>query len=145
MLVILMLNCWFDCERYIFVEKAVGYVICVIAVYFLQNMGEHNGVYYQVTDFLFFIIAIAFAIKIRFSADKSFKLTPMDFLVVSLVLVVPNVPGIGLEEDHVGEMAIKLVVLFYAVEAVFNTVKTKMNILRVGMFLSLLIAMFRGI
>ncbi len=146
MLFILSISCWFKlCEKIILIEKAISYVICVMAVYLLQNSGAQHEYYSHLINFLFLVIALAFAIKVKFSVDKSFRLTPMDFLVVSLVLVVPNVPGIGLPEDHAGEMAIKLIVLFYALESIFNTIKSRMNILRIGMFITLIIAMVRGV
>ena len=145
MLLLLVMSFWLNNVRVAYVEKAIAYVLCVMSVYFLQNTEASNENLLQFINVLFFIIAIAFAIKIRFSVDKSFKLTPMDFLVISLVLVVPNVPGIGIEEDHFGEMAIKLIILFYAVESEFGLFKTKINILRLGMLASLLIAIVRGI
>ena len=145
MLLLLAMTFWLNSAWLMFVEKLIAYVLCVMSVYFLQNTEAINENLLQFINLLFFIIAIAFATKIRFSVDKSFKLTPMDFLVISLVLVVPNVSGIGVEEEHFGEMAIKLIILFYAIESEFSLIKTKINILRLGMLSSLLIAIARGI
>ena len=144
-LVLILLVSWAIYKgRQSFIEKAVGYIICVMSVYFIQNTTEANGEYGYIINGLFYIIAISFVVKIRFSTDKSFSLTPMDFLVVSLVLVVPNVPGMGFEEDHTGEMAIKLVILFYAIESLFSALKNKINLLRFSMLASLSIYMIRG-
>jgi len=90
------------------------------------------------------LIAIAFALKVRFSVDKTFQVTPLDYLVVSLVVVVPNIPGMGFEEDHFGEMALRLIVLFYASEALLNIISGRWTLIRISILSVLAIVSVRG-
>ncbi|MDH5570716.1 MAG: undecaprenyl/decaprenyl-phosphate alpha-N-acetylglucosaminyl 1-phosphate transferase [Gammaproteobacteria bacterium] len=125
-------------------EKAVVYIVCVLSVYLLQNSTIIISEYYEVLNYFFVILAIGFALKIRFSHDSALQLTPLDFLVVSLVIVVPNIPDMGFGNEHIGEMAIKLIVMFYAAEAVLNSVSGKWDLIRAGIISTLVVAMLRG-
>ena len=101
--------------------------------------------YYDFLNYLFILLAIAFALKVKFSKDRAFQVTPLDFLVVLLVVVVPNVPDLGFDEDHIGEMALKLIVLFYGSEVVMNIMSKKWSLLRIALISALAIAAVRGI
>lgn len=126
------------------IEKATIYVLCVLCVYLLQNEGISESEYYDMLNYLFVVIAVAFALRVKFSKDRSFQVTPLDFLVILLAVVVPNIPNIGFEEGHIDEMAIKLIVLFYASEAVINIMSTKWTLVRISLICSLAIAAVRG-
>lgn len=145
LLVILLLSLAFSKGRVSIVEKIVVYVLCVVSVYLLQTDNIVESEYNNIINYLFLILAIAFALKVRFSKDRSFQITPLDFLVVSLVVVVPNVQNIGFEEGYIGEMALKLIVLFYGSEAVMNIMTRKWILVRVALISALAIAVMRGL
>jgi len=145
LLVILLLNMTFTKDRVSIFEKAVVYIMCVLSVYLLQNTSILESGYYNFINYLFVLLVIAFAIKVRFSEDRSFQVTPLDCLVVSLVVVVPNIPDLGFEEGHIGEMALKLIVLFYGSEAVMNIVTKKWALFRIALLSALAIVAIRGL
>jgi len=145
LLVIFLLSLFFSRGEGIpIIEKAVTYVLCVLSVYLLQDPVISESEYYNYLNYFYILLAIAFAIKVKFSRDHTFQVTTLDFLVVSLVVVVPNIPDMGFEEAHIGEMALKLIVLFYSSEAVMNIMKNKWGLLRIAIISALAIAVIRG-
>ncbi|MBI3186900.1 MAG: undecaprenyl/decaprenyl-phosphate alpha-N-acetylglucosaminyl 1-phosphate transferase [Gammaproteobacteria bacterium] len=125
-------------------EKAVVYVVCVLAVYLLESSISYISEYTDVINIYMVILAIAFAVKVRFSATRTFQITPLDFLVVLLVLLVPNLPEFSTSEMPLGDSAFKLIVLFYSCEAVMNVVSKKLDVFRLGVSASLALIVVRG-
>ncbi|MDQ1362236.1 MAG: UDP-GlcNAc:undecaprenyl-phosphate/decaprenyl-phosphate GlcNAc-phosphate transferase [Pseudomonadota bacterium] len=125
-------------------EKAVVYVVCALAVYLLETSIASVSEYAEVINVYMVILAAAFAVKVRFSSSRTFQITPLDFLVVLLVLVVPNLPEFSASELPLGESAFKLIVLFYASEAVLNVVSKKLDVFRLGVAASLALIAVRG-
>ena len=125
------------------IEKAVVYVASVMAIYLLPVSGSGSE-YNYIINWLFAFLVIAFAIRIHFSHDKTFQLTPLDYLVVILVIIVPNLPEVHLEDSGIGEMAVKLIILFYASEAVIGLKKHNCNLMRAGTIAMLTILVMRG-
>jgi len=131
--------------RVYFVEKVVAYVVCVLSVYLLEINTMRYAEYNDILNIYLVLLAVAFAVKIRFSRDKSFQVTPLDFLVVLLVIVVPNMPEFSIKDIEIGVAAFKLIVLFYACEAVLNIMSSRWDIFRLGLASSLLIVTVRGL
>lgn len=127
------------------IEKAIVYVLCVLAVYFLESSIISVSEYTDIINIYFVMLAIAFAIKVRFSATRSFQVTPLDFLVVLLVLVVPNLPEFSGSDLPLGDSAFKLIVLFYASEAVLSGITRRCDLFRAGLIASMLLIMVRGL
>ena len=127
------------------VEKAVVYVLCVLSVYFLESNIDSVSEYTDIINVYFVMLAVAFAIKVRFSATRTFQITPLDFLVVLLVLLVPNLPEFSGSDLPLGESAFKLIVLFYTSEAVLNIVIRKQDVFRLGVIASLVLIAVRGL
>ena len=125
-------------------EKAVVYVVCVLAVYLLESSISSVSEYTDVINIYMVILAIAFAVKVRFSSSRTFQITPLDFLVVLLVLLVPNLPEFSTSEMPLGESAFKLIVLFYTSEAVLNVVSKRLDVFRLGVVASLALIVVRG-
>jgi len=124
-------------------EKAVVYVVSVMAVYLLPiDDGELVGS--NIVNWFFVLLVVAFAFRVYFSHEKTFQITPLDYLVIILVIIVPNVPEVHLEDSDMGEMAIKLIILFYASEAVMGLKKNNWNVLRIGALTALSILVIRS-
>ena len=144
LLVLYVLLVWFN-SVVTLAEKAVVYVLCVLAVYFIESNMAYISEYTEVINGYLIILAVAFAIKVRFSAVRSFQITPLDFLVVLLVLLVPNLPEFSGSSMPLGESAFKLIVLFYTTEAVLNIVHRRHDVFRIGVAACLLLVVVRGL
>jgi UDP-GlcNAc:undecaprenyl-phosphate GlcNAc-1-phosphate transferase len=78
------------------------------------------------------VAAVATAIRLRLMNDGRFRLTPLDFIVVFMAMIVPSIPGI-FRLPHGGAQAIaKLVVLFYALEMLISRDEGRARWMRIG-------------
>jgi len=140
---IMMLVCGLKLKMADILEKAVVYIVAVMAVY-LMPLSNSQTEYGNIINILFVLVAIAFTLRVRFSHDNTFQVTPLDYLVVILVIIVPNLPESHLGDSGIGEMAVKLVVLFYASEAIMGLKARGWDLMRIGTLVALLIVFFRG-
>lgn len=124
-------------------EKAVVYVVAVISVYHLTYISESSSVL-SAMNWLYLLLFVSFVLRVRFSHEKTFQVTPLDYLVIILIILVPHLPEMHIENEFIGEMAIKLVVLFYACEAVMGLSASKWNLMRIGAISTLLLVTYRG-
>jgi UDP-GlcNAc:undecaprenyl-phosphate GlcNAc-1-phosphate transferase len=66
---------------------------------------------------LYGLLAWGVLVSLQRSAERSFRLTPLDILVVLVVVTVPNLPNSAASTRSLGFTVAELVLLFYAVEA----------------------------
>ncbi len=131
-------------DRGILTEKMVVYVVSVMSVYMMTSIDADSEINYIINS-LFILLLVAFVLRIRFSTDKTFQVTPLDYLVIILIIVVPNLPEVHLEDSNMGEMAIKLVLLFYASEAILGASRKNWDLMKLGVMLVLTLNIVRGI
>lgn len=122
------------------VEKGVAYIVAVMAVYLMPETLDYNNI----VNILFVFVLISFVLRLRFSKDKTFQITPLDYLVILLVIIVPNLPEVHLEDSNIGVMAVKLVILFYATEAVMGLRIRGQLYMRTGILGMLAVVLIRG-
>ncbi len=144
LLFIMMLACGLKLKSSDTLEKAVIYIVSVMAVY-LMSLGHPNAEFSNIINYLYGLIALAFALRVRFSYDKTFQVTPLDYLVIILVIIVPNLPETHLQDSSMGEMAVKLVVLFYASEAIMGLKARSWDLMRIGTIGALSVVIVRGL
>ena len=74
---------------------------------------------------VFACMAFATVTIVRGSGDRLFKLTPLDMLVLVVVLIVPNLPDSFANSPALGSGLVELVLLCYAIEALsFSSLQT---------------------
>ena len=91
------------------------------AVYLSTNYPPDWLVRQHYLAYLFFaLIAISGFLSIRLSSDNTFQITPLDYLVVIVLLFIAFIP----EDPDSGEkltwMALQMIVLFYASELILQ-------------------------
>jgi UDP-GlcNAc:undecaprenyl-phosphate/decaprenyl-phosphate GlcNAc-1-phosphate transferase len=102
------------------IEKAALYITATVIVYLDSViLHDHRGV----TIFTWaaiFTMAVGTVLRLRLAKDRRFELTPLDLIVLFVALVVPSLPGsFGLPDGGALGIA-KLVIVFYAIEALVN-------------------------
>lgn len=86
---------------------------------------------------VFVILILLMALGMRFAENSQFTVSPLDFLVVLMLLVIGIFPEqLGLS-DVLLRLVIEFVVLFYAVEWVLKHMKSRWNMMTISMLLSL--------
>lgn len=75
------------------------------------------------------VIVTALVIGARYKIDDAFKTTPTDYLIVLLILGSVLIPRLHAGADTVAPMAIKLVIMFYAIELLLPQMKGRWSTL----------------
>jgi len=76
----------------------------------LQANGELEYLYYL-------LLAVGIVLAIRYSSDRSFEVTPLDYLVVLLVMALALLSQGGYANPVLVRMVVQMIILFYAAES----------------------------
>ncbi len=80
----------------------------------------------QIYNFSFGVLALFVILTLKFTRrEKGFKTTPMDFLILFIVLVVPNLPDEQIRAYGMGLVAAKIIVLFFSYEVLMGELRGK--------------------
>jgi UDP-GlcNAc:undecaprenyl-phosphate GlcNAc-1-phosphate transferase len=102
------------------IEKAVLYTTGAVLVYLDSTTALKEPVLHAAAWVAILVMAVGTLLRLRVSGDRRFALTPLDLIVVFVALVVPSLPdSLGLPDGGALGIA-KLVVLFYAMEALVS-------------------------
>ena len=114
------------------IEKAALYITAAILVY-LDSVGVHDkSVLTSLTWAAIATMALGTILRLRLSSDRRFELQPLDLIVVFVALVIPSMPDtLGLPDGGALGIA-KLVILFYAIEALASRVELRVLWLRIA-------------
>jgi UDP-GlcNAc:undecaprenyl-phosphate GlcNAc-1-phosphate transferase len=94
----------------------------------------------------FGVLALLVILTLKFTRRrKGFKVTPMDFLILFIALVVPNIPDIRIQSYHMGLIAAKIIVLFFTYEVLIGELRGKLSRLGLTTIAALVIVAIRGV
>ena len=97
-------------------EKAVCYVSAALLVYVDATLPE-GARWIPWLDWLLPMgVAVVTALRLRWSGDRRFELTPLDLLIVFMALIVPSLPGLMQLPPGAPLGVAKIIVMFYAIE-----------------------------
>lgn len=97
-------------------------------------------------EFIYFgLLAVAVMMVVRYRLDTTFKITPMDFLVILAMLSIGGIPEDIRETYHLVPVIVKLVLLFYGAELILKTMKSRWSPLPVSSLAALGILAVRGL
>jgi UDP-GlcNAc:undecaprenyl-phosphate GlcNAc-1-phosphate transferase len=114
------------------VEKGALYITAAILVYLDSVVVDDQPAMIALNWAAIFTVAAGTVLRLRLRKDRGFELTPLDLIVLFVALVVPSLPGlVGLPNGGALGIA-KLVVLFYAIEALVSRVEMRVVWLRLG-------------
>lgn len=96
--------------------------------------------------FIYFIAMsiLGFAV-IKMTLRNEFKITPLDYLVIALVLLIEFLPGGNEDRDKVIWMIVQMVVLFYICELLIQNMKNRRNRFSGTVVLALSLIAYRGL
>jgi UDP-GlcNAc:undecaprenyl-phosphate GlcNAc-1-phosphate transferase len=69
----------------------------------------------------------------------------MDFLILVIALVVPNLPDPVIRSAQMGELAVKIIALFFSFEVLLGELRGNTNRLTLGVLAGLAVLAVRGI
>ena len=108
------------------------YVVGAFLIYLSERGLLATGQPLHTMVNLFFVLmAVLVLIAIQLNRENSFRITPLDFLVLLVAIIVPSLSELRLGEIPLGLLVMKLVVLFFAYELVL--VKLSNRLVPLGM------------
>lgn len=111
------------------IERIGFYVACTLVVYLNHTVTEFSeSIIYLINTFVI-SLAIVVAVGFKYSRDTDFKLNTLDFLVVFVAFLIPNLPGMEVG-DRLGIAIAQLLVLFYASELILSNSAKKAIMLK---------------
>ena len=136
------------------IRKAWAMNMIEIAIFmmipFLVYLGETNTIYMEDTalekayTYSFGLLIICVLLTLKFTRRRGFKTTPMDFLILFVALVVPNLPDPRIQAWQMGLVAAKIVVLFFTYEVLKGELRLDTQRLGITGVLALMVISARG-
>lgn len=117
-------------------------------IVYMGETGRHQwigGKLLTAYNASFVLIAVFIVLTMKFTKRrKGFRTTPMDFLILFMVLAIPFVLGLKPEGVNVGFIAAKIIVLFFSFEVLIGELRGKLDRLAYWTIAALLIVGVRG-
>jgi UDP-GlcNAc:undecaprenyl-phosphate GlcNAc-1-phosphate transferase len=90
-------------------------------------------------------LALLMVMTLRFTRrQKGFKATPMDFLILVIALVVPNLPDPIIKSAQMGDLAAKIIAVFFGFEVLIGELRGRIERLAAGILVGLALLAVRG-
>ena len=104
-----------------------------------------NGDAIRLYNIAFGALALFVILTLKFTArTKGFKISPTDFLILFIALVVPNLPEEQIRSHHLGLVAARMIVLFFAYEVLMGELRGKVSRVGLPIIAALAIITVRG-
>jgi UDP-GlcNAc:undecaprenyl-phosphate GlcNAc-1-phosphate transferase len=94
----------------------------------------------------FGMLAFFMVLTLKFTRRRQgFKATPMDFLILVIALVVPNLPDPAIKSSQMGDLAVRIIVMFFGFEVLIGELRGRVGRLAAGIAAGLVLLAARGI
>lgn len=141
-LLIIVATNWFGLYLY----RLIMFVMIGFAVYLLSTYPPAWLLEEVSLAYIFFLtMAIASFVTARIANTDQFQITPLDYLVVIMAIIVSMAPGIEHGSSSLIWMVIQIIVLFYACELIIQNMKDQFNSFTSAAGIALALIAFRGI
>lgn len=93
----------------------------------------------------FVLLAVCIILTLKFTRrQRGFKSTPMDFLILFIALIVPNLPGLPIMNHSLGAIAIRVIVFLFGYEVLLGELRSEYDSVAVTTISALIILSLRG-
>ena len=142
-------------SSYIFKKAWLGATVRVTMYFiipFLVYLSETNAVtwmthqYTLTYDLSFLVLTFFVILTLKFTRrQKGFKVSPMDFLILFIVLIVPILPDQRIQSYHLGMLASKIIVIFFSYEVLVGELRGKLAGLSLAALATFSVMALRGL
>lgn len=115
---------------YALVERLLLYVAVTTVVFYWGRIEIESIWLHRLENLYFGALGISLVMAYRFTRNRNFAVTPTDFLIILIALVVPTVSSSLFPQNNITEVAIKVLILFYAVELIVSQSAGRLLVLR---------------
>ena len=109
---------WRDTESG-WTARVTTYVALATAAYLNHEVGAAT-MWPLLRWLVFGLLVLCLALRFRLASDRTFRVTPLDVLVIFIAVVVPNLPGSVVTSARLGESIAQLIAMMYAVETLLG-------------------------
>lgn len=128
------------------VLQAVIYVTAAFVVYLSSTGRGWVAVISDVADPVYFVgLAAAIGLAIRYGSGERFRITPMDYLIIIIVIFSGTLFHSNPTQAGLSILVIKLVIVFYGCEFILNKPKPALSALNVSTLVTLVVLSMRGL
>jgi UDP-GlcNAc:undecaprenyl-phosphate GlcNAc-1-phosphate transferase len=93
----------------------------------------------------FGIIAFFILFVVKYSRrTKGFRPTPMDFLIIFIAVIIPNLPDQSIQSHNLGLLAVKIIVLLFSYEVLIKELRGRFSALTAFTQITLILIGIRG-
>ena len=124
------------------------YLTIPIVVYggTIAPAGWMKGVPLRFYNAVFVLLALLdIAVSKLSKRREGFKSTPLDFLIVVIAVLVPNLPEQGLQEYNLGLVAAKIIILYFSYEVLIAEIRMRYDRVMVGTLAALAVVFLKGV
>lgn len=136
------------------IKKEWAFNVIEVAIFlmipFLIYLCETDVIYLADTvlkkaySFSFGLLIVFVLLTLKFSRRRGFKSTPLDFLIIFVAVVVPNLPDERIQSWQMGLVAAKIVALFFTYEVLKGELRLDTKRLGVTGIMTLMVISIRG-
>ncbi|RJR22847.1 MAG: undecaprenyl/decaprenyl-phosphate alpha-N-acetylglucosaminyl 1-phosphate transferase [Nitrospiraceae bacterium] len=135
-------------EHVSFCLRFVLYLSVPLVLYLIQE-GKAAWIspeMFTVYHFSFGIIALTAFLTAKFTRrKKGFRLTTMDFLIIFIAVVVPNLPEQSIRSRHLGLLAVEIIVLLFSFEVLISEFRGRLGSLTAFTVAAMALIGIRGV
>jgi UDP-GlcNAc:undecaprenyl-phosphate GlcNAc-1-phosphate transferase len=147
LLVIIILS-WFLKKEWLGNTLRLGlYLIAPFVVYFSESgtaFTEH-GRAMDLYNLSFGLLVLFLLLTLKFTRRKQgFKVTPMDFLILFMALVLPNLPDAQIQSYHMGLLTAKIIVFFFGFEVMLEELRGEFGRITIAALAALMVTGIKG-
>ena len=118
--------------------------VAIALVVFLVSQHPTEGLWAYLEYAFFGSLALAIIVGVRLVERERFRVTPLDYLVVLIVLALALVPEASLQSPGVVEMALHAILLFYGAELAMRQMGSRWNFFTLSVLASIAVVAVRG-
>lgn len=119
--------------RYAMLERLLFYVTITTVVYYWSSAPHGLSPWLEVERVYLVLLCMALTVSYRFVPKRSFSVTPTDFLIIFIALLAPTLSGSLFPDNGIAEIALKVLILFYAAELMISRAGSRTWMLRYGL------------
>jgi UDP-GlcNAc:undecaprenyl-phosphate GlcNAc-1-phosphate transferase len=126
--------------------RLLMFVVIAFVIYLLGEYPFHAYSALEGFEYVYFgLIVIALAIGARTTDKDVFHTTPMDFLLILIMIGMVFIPQARVGEDEIVHLVIKMGIMFYAVEFMLRNMAGRWNVPTVSALWALGVIAVRGL
>jgi UDP-GlcNAc:undecaprenyl-phosphate/decaprenyl-phosphate GlcNAc-1-phosphate transferase len=143
----ILVSLLFFSNRLAFWLRIALYPTVTLILYLIEagRVGWMSEQMFNLYHFSFGAIAFFALLTTKFSRRmKGFRVTTMDFLIIFIAVVIPNLPEQSIQSYHLGLLSVEIIVLLFSIEVLITELRENYNVLLGSALMTLAVIGIRG-